>query len=273
MKNINTNTNATTNNNDEIIETRNFSSKTEDIEFDCKLVALDQLTKKLTEASSILQRLNNPAKYQKYPGVSWMKHAIQDTETLEEVMNDITSVTETLFAPKGHEENFETLSSPLSFHVKEGSKITLSFGGIFETEGDNPSLMIVARGENRWGQQRSWTLLLSQRGTTIKIFGDDGPVLATSWGSTKISRAVLNPALGKNTQEMLLLQLIGATGSETLLNLITHLRNGWEEVEASFTIRDGFTPEKDRIFRSWVSRVVKSMHMLTQTEDLPANFD
>lgn len=189
-----------------------------------------------------------------------MKHAIQDTETLEEVMNDITTVTETLFAPKGHEEGFEGLSSPLSLHVKEGSKITLSFGGIFETEGDNPSLMIVARGENCWGQQRTWTLLLSHYGTTIKIFGDEkGSVLATSWGSIEISRAVLNPALGKNTQEHLLLQLIGATGSETLLNLITHLRNGWDKVEASFTIRDGFTPEKDRLFRLWVARVVKNI--------------
>jgi hypothetical protein len=261
MKNINTNATTTAaNNTDEIVETtRNLSSKSEDIEFECKLVALDQLTKKITEASGILQRLNNPAKYQKFAGTSWMKHVIQDTETLEEVMNDISSVTETLFAPNGHEEDFEELSSPLSFHVKEGSKITLSFGGIFELEGDNPSLMIVARGENRWGQQRTWTLLLSQYGTTIKIFGDGGPVLATSWGSTKISRAVLNPTLGKNIQEVLLLQLIGATGSETLLNLITHLRNGWEEVEASFTIRDGFTPEKERIFRAWAARVVKNM--------------
>jgi hypothetical protein len=263
MKNINTNAtttaaNNTNNTNETNNSIRNFSSKTEDIEFDCKLFALDQLTRKVSAAADILQRLNNPAKYQKYPGVSWMKHAIQDSETLEEVMNDITSVTETLFAPKGHEENFETLSSPLSVHTKEGSKITLSFGGIFETEGDNPSLMIVARGENRWGQQRTWTLLLSHYGTIIKIFGDDvGPVLATSWGSTKISRAVLNPTLGKNIQEVLLLQFIGATGSETLLNLITHLRNGWEEVEASFTIRDGFS--KDRVFREWAARVVKNM--------------
>jgi len=263
MKNINTNATTTAaNNNDEIIETRNFSSKADDLEFDCKLVALDQLTKKITEAAGILQRLNNPAKYQKYPGVSWIKHASQDTETLEEVMNDITSVTETLFAPNGHEEGFETLRSPLScLHVKEGSKITLSFRDISEAEGDDPSLIIEAKGENRWGQQRSWYLVLSQRGTIVKIFGDDSsPVQANSWGSTKISRAVLNPALGKNTQEHLLLHLIGAVGSETLLNLVTRLRVYWETVEVSFSIGDGFNPNKDdRIFRSWVERVVKKI--------------
>jgi len=264
MKNINTNATTTAaNNNDEIVETtRNLSSKSEDIEFECKLVALDQLTKKITEASGILQRLNNPAKYQKFAGTSWMKHVIQDTETLEEVMNYITSVTETLFAPKGHEEGFETLRSPLScLHEKEGSKITLSFRDISEAEGDDPSLIIEAKGENRWGQQRSWYLVLSQRGTIVKIFGDDSsPVQANSWGSTKISRAVLNPALGKNTQEHLLLHLIGAVGSETLLNLVTRLRVYWETVEVSFSIGDGFNPNKDdRIFRSWVERVVKKI--------------
>jgi hypothetical protein len=277
MKNINNaNTNMTASTIDGTNNTiRNLSLKSEDIEFECKLVALDQLTKKLTEASSILQRLNNPAKYQKFAGTSWMKHVIQDTETLEEVMNYITSVTETLFAPKGHEEGFETLRSPLScLHEKEGSKITLSFRDISEAEGDDPGLIIEAKGENRWGQQRSWYLVLSQRGTIIKIFGDDvSPVLATSWGSIKISRAVLNPALGKNSQEHLLLHLIGAIGSETLLNLITRLRGCWEEVEVSFSIKDGFSPkEDDRIFRFWVSSVVKNM-LCSKSEDLPANFD